>query len=226
MLASIIKFHVLIHKHKFNTNMYESYDPEESLLCPKKVTNVMKLDILLSSELGKKIFYSSKGSLVASSSKKFVKGSAKTPSLSCIRPSISFISQSRKTPVPINLTPTREHRKNMKNDIDQEHQKIAHISNKMKDLESKLSENMKKLEGPLTSNQRKNVFEEIKKTNSQYKSLKDNRLTTIKRHRIINNEYKEGIPGFEVYSWQEDKKHYKKVNKSHLHFENRRNSNH
>lgn len=207
--------------------MQHSHYPERpSSSGSQRMTNAMKFDSFLGTELGQKIALESKNNTKVERIIKSAYAPSKTPSNSLLKPTLSLIPQPYNPPVPSISSPFAGPKKNIKFDIDSEHQKITQISNKMKDLELKLNTEMGKLDRPLTPQQRKSIFNSIKEANSQYKSLKDARLMTIKRQRLIKNEYKEGFSGFEIYLWQDEKKSLEKTLKSTIRQENRRNSNH
>lgn len=207
--------------------MQHSHYPERpSSSGSQRVTNAMKFDTFLSTELGQKIALESKDISRSEQIIKSAKPPSKTLSNSLLKPTLSLIPQPHNPLTQVISSPFERQKKSIKFGIDSEHQKITQISNKMKDLELKLNTEIGKLDRPLTPQQRKTIFNGIKEAEDQYKSLKNARLITIKRQRLIKNEYKEGFSGFEIYLWQDGKKSLEKTLKSNIRQENRRKSNH
>lgn len=165
------------------------------------VTDAIRLDRLLQTETGQKLFPMRRNSSYQVKSAKSVE-----KSLSNIRPSGSFVSNTRDSSVPYMLTPNvNKTFKIQCKDIENAHQQIVNVNEKMKNLEIKYHSELGKLEQRLTPQRRRQITDGIKGVSTEYKELKANRLKFIKQSRVMKNEYPEGLKGFEIFYWKEEK---------------------
>ena len=172
------------------------------------ISTANRLDTLLSSEVGQKLYPLVQQPKRTSSMQVSNRNPSQTPysSNNKIRPSPSFISKGRDSPTPHSLTPSSSHKATRPTaKLEEAHSQIISVNEKMQGLETRYHEDMLKLDQRLTPQRRKQISQGIKESNIEYQELKNNRLKIIKRSRLMKNEYPKGFSGFEIYYWKEEK---------------------
>ena len=160
----------------------------------EKNSSALQLDSLLSSEIGQKLFF---GNPNSSNYSPVTKNPNSFSNLN-IKPSPSFISQSRNSKIPNSFTPSAK-KININQSFDKAHKEIVTLNERMKSLETKYKDDYKALESRVTPQRRRQIAQSIKETQNNYKVLKDNRLKVIKQERILKNQYPEGLNGYELF---------------------------
>lgn len=159
--------------------------PSPSLNNPLKVTTANQMDRLLLTPGGQRLFHIKPRSMTPQN--------LKHESFQNSRPSVSFISQSRESPVPFCLSPLFNKKKEVKKKgISKEQIDFIQINHKMKGLEKECRQGFMSLDKIMPAWKRKSDFECLKKSLSKYQELKNDRLGIIKKQRIMKHAYQNG----------------------------------
>lgn len=175
---------------------YERFLNKPELTSARKITNANKLDMLIDTPGFQGLFKvnrSVKGRSKELSGERSASGKSKG--------SFSFICQNRDSPVPKSLTPCYSNG-NCKDKLLNEEQRLVEISKELHQISKDTEKEWLKLDNRVTSSKRKSTFENVKKLKSVYSEMKEARLTTIKRYRILKSAYPEGIQS-KIYNWND-----------------------